>query len=257
MNPIEKIILFFCLSVSFSAFSQVIFQENFNTAQYTSSWNVSNKVEQALWLGTENSKYVRFHPNFQNQFMQTPTINIPSGDYYLLFDWNEAQQQSEDSVNVQLSKDNGTSWQTIYSIYNGNNRIWQTDSVLLNNISGNLKIRWTYFSSGSFPAQYFNLDNVRLQKNVNTGIKNNISEFDFNVFPNPGNGLFQLKISNPKNIKGLISIFDTIGTLVFENNIPIVNQSLLQVNLTSLSKGTYVILAKTDKYTFSKNIILQ
>lgn len=111
--------------------AQTIFQEDFNTEASFSSWNLSSKVEHALWLGKDNSKYLRFHPNFQNQFIETAGINLPAANYTFSFDWNQARQQNTDSVNLQLSIDNGTSWQTMYAIYNGNNRTWQTDSLRL------------------------------------------------------------------------------------------------------------------------------
>ena len=257
MISIKKIILFFCLSASFSTFSQIIFQENFNTAQPDSSWMVSAKTEQALWLSEDNSKYVRFHPNFQNQFIQTPNINIPSGNYYLLFDWNEARQQAQDSVNVQLSKDNGTSWQIIYSIYNGNNRIWQTDSILLDNINGNIKIRWTYFSSGIFPAQYFNLDNVSIVKNISTSIKNKTNTINVTLFPNPTSDYLQIQLKNPSLKNGIITIYNTIGKIMWQKNTTAILQTMYQIDVSNFTKDAYIIHFQFGEEQFSKTLLVQ
>lgn len=257
MFSLKKILVlfFFCSSLSVNA--QIIFQEDFNTIQYLSSWNISAKAEQALWLGTDNSKYVRFHPNFQNQFIETPDISLSNGNYTLYFDWNQARQQNADSVNVQFTTDNGILWQTIYAIYNGNNRNWQTDSVVFNNIGSNVKFRWNYFSSGSFPSQYFNVDNVFVKKNIATGIKNDINELVAEVFPNPNDGNFQLKILNIKNKNGNLFIYNTQGAKVYSTNLPAVSQSLLQVDLSSLSKGSYILTIQVEENNYSKTIIIQ
>jgi hypothetical protein len=257
MFSLKKTVILISCCFPLSVNAQIIIQENFNSGQYLSAWNFAAKVEQALWLGKENSNYVRFHPNFQNQFIETPAINLVSGNYTLFFDWNQAGLQSVDSVNVQLTADNGTTWQTIYAIYNANNRNWQTDSVAINSTGSTIKLKWNYFSSGSFPAQYFNIDNIIIAKNTATALKNNSNEIITEVFPNPNNGNFQLKILNAKNKKGTIFIYNTQGELIYQHNLPVVLQSLLQLDLSANSKGSYILTIQTDESSYSKSIIIQ
>ena len=175
----------------------------------------------------------------------------------MLFDWNKARTLSVDSINVQFSNDNGNNWNTVYAIYNGNNRTWQTDSFLLDNISDSFKLRWNYFSSASFPSQYFNIDNIILKKNTATSIKINRNNLFGSIYPNPSNGIVQLKLLNFKNQTGFIYVYNTQGELVFQNNLPTVSQSLLQLDLTTLSKGAYILKLETSEQSFSSTILIQ
>ena len=254
---IKKITLIICCFIYVCSEAQVVFEENFNKATFPNAWTFSSKTELALWLGKENSNYVRFHPNFQSQSIITPTINLAQGNFRLFFDWNKAREQTIDSINVQLTTDTGSTWQTIYAIYNGNNRNWQTDSVLLNNINGNIKLRWNYFSLGSFPSQYFNIDNVVLKKNVTTSINNKSAEVQITIFPNPTNEFVQLKLMNLKNKNGTIFIYNTQGEIIYQANLPVVTQSLLQIDMSSFSKGSYILSIQAEEQIYSITILLQ
>lgn len=250
---------FFFILVSCGHFSraQVVFEENFNDTTYKTTWPTTARVEQALWLGKENSKYLRFHPNFQNQSIVTPNITAASGNYTLFFEWNKARTQTPDSVQVQLSVNNGTTWQTIYNIYDGNNRTWQKDSVELNNLNSDFKIRWNYFSSGSFPSQYFNLENVSIVKDISTSVKNKTNTVDFTVFPNPTHDAFQLQLKNPMLKNGTLSIYNTIGELVYQKNIQPILQTLYQIDVSNFSKGTYIINLQFGEEQVEKTVLVQ
>jgi hypothetical protein len=254
---IKKITFIVCCFVSSYSEAQIVFKEDFNGLNYLNNWTLSAKVEQAVWLGKDNSNYLRFHPKFQNQFIVTPNINLLQGNYRLFFDWNKAGEQTVDSVTVQLTKNNGTNWQTIYAIYNGNNRNWQTDSIQLNNMNGNIKIRWNYFTSGSFPSQYFNIDNLVIENNIATSIKNKNNDLQAIAFPNPSDGRIQIKLINIKNTDGTIFIYNTQGNLVYQNNLPTATQSLVQIDLSSFSKGSYILNLKTAEQTYLTTIIIQ
>ncbi len=235
----------------------MVFQENFDDTAYLQTWNNTSKIEQALWLGKDNSNYLRFHPRFQNQYIETPGISLPPGNYTLYFEWNKARIQTPDSVHVQLSVNNGNTWQTLYSIYDGSNRTWQKDSILLDSIDSTLKIRWNYFSSGSFPAQYFNLDNVSIAKNISTGIKNDTSTPVFSIFPNPSEDYVQIRLKNPMLKKGILTIYNTSGERVYQKDLQSVLQTLLQIDVSNYSKGAYIVTMQLGEEQFSKTILVQ
>jgi hypothetical protein len=77
------------------------------------------------------------------------------------------------------------------------------------------------------------------------------------VFPNPNNGNFQLKIYNDKNQKGNILIYNMQGELIYQQNLPVVTQSLIQIDLSILSKGSYLLNIDANENNYSKTIILQ
>jgi hypothetical protein len=251
----KAILLIVCYCCTKTVFAQILFHEKFNDTTFLSSWKISTKVEQAIWLGTENSKYIRFHPNFQNQFIQTPTIFNTKGNFTLFFDWNKVGTNTIDSVQLQVFNNNA--WQTIYAVYNGNNRAWQTDSVNFETNQDSLTLKWNYFSSGIFPSQYFNIDNIVLQKNTPTKIQQNKNEITFNIFPNPNNGQFQLKIDNQKNQAGKILMYSSTGTIVYESVLSNTTQSLLQLDVSTFPKGAYILQITNATNLFSKTFIIQ
>jgi hypothetical protein len=257
MQAFTVILFFVSCIISTQLSAQIVFQEDFNSRDFPVNWNLSSKIEKGIWLGKDNSGYIRFHPRYQQQFIETPSINFPAGNHLLFFDWNKAGDSNQDSVHVEITENNGSSWQTIYAIYSGNNRMWQTDSVAFNNTNGTIKFRWKYYSNGIFPAQYFNLDNVVIKTTIATSIKQNVSDITFGVFPNPNNGVFQIKLNNPKLRDGIIQITDSKGAIIFQQIIPAISQSLIQLNKSELSKGIYSIQLQTPSEVLSKNIIIQ
>lgn len=236
---------------------QSIFQEDFDAVGFPSGWNISSRVEKAVALGKENSGYIRFHPRFQQQIIESPLIPATSGNHLLRFDWNKAGNSSADSVYVELSNNIGNSWQVIYAIYNGNNRNWQTDSVSISNTGSSLIIRWRYFSGSIFPAQYFNLDNVKIERATATYLHHNTTDINFSVFPNPNEGEFQIKINNPLLKPGNLTILDIEGTEIYQQQIPLIQQFLIQIQQPSLSKGTYIIQLHTAPEVITKKISIQ
>ena len=47
------------------------------------------------------------------------------------------------------------------------------------------------------------------------------------------------------------------GELIYQQNLPVVTQSLVQIDLSILSKGSYLLNIETNENNYSKTIILQ
>jgi Secretion system C-terminal sorting domain len=235
--------------------ANTLLEEDFNEAGFFSSWNISAEAEHAFWLGQGNSRYMRFHPRFIGQYAETPVLYEPAGQQRLSFDWNQAMSGTADSVRVQVSQNE--SWETIYVIYNGNNRNWQTDTVSFVTGQDSFRLRWQYFTSGAFPSQYFNLENVRVESSPLTGIQLPGRLLDFQIYPNPNQGQFQVLINNPGRQAGNLGIFTAEGALLFQRPLPVVSRSLVQVDLPGLSKGIYFVRIETAASVFTQKIIIQ
>lgn len=63
--------------------------------------------------------------------------------------------------------------------------------------------------------------------------------FEFNISPNPNNGNFTVKFSQAYFSKGILSIHNSMGQIVFEKNIDLNNALSFQVNRNGLKKGVY------------------
>jgi endonuclease I len=88
----------------------------------------------------------------------------------------------------------------------------------------------------------------------NTSIASSVNaKMQADVYPNPGNGIFNLtfqeKVSNIE-----YSVYNTAGILV-EKNILSVNGKSIKINLKHLKKGVYLLMLKSQNHIY-KNIVL-
>ena len=72
------------------------------------------------------------------------------------------------------------------------------------------------------------------------------------VYPNPNNGEFVITTSNEVMN---VTITDVRGKVVYSNNN--VNNHTINVNLSDLEKGMYMINVETTNGTMSENVIVQ
>lgn len=127
-----------------------------------------------------------------------------------------------------------------------------TDSVVYN---------WT--TNGIYTFQYYhngNLDSTKVYNgSVPCQLPTDISQVilnkeDIQVFPNPTNGIFSLKLSNyilPSEIKS-ITIVSAKGEKIFESNI---YQD--KINLNTYQPGVYYVAIKSNKKTYVNKILVQ
>lgn len=71
------------------------------------------------------------------------------------------------------------------------------------------------------------------------------------IFPNPSNGIFEIKMEDSK--QGKISIFDMMGNLVFGENLSLVQT----INLSGSPKGIYFVWIQVEDKAMVQKIILQ
>jgi hypothetical protein len=83
-------------------------------------------------------------------------------------------------------------------------------------------------------------------------------ESDISVFPNPSNGLFNLKINLPQEQSISMEVFNLLG----EKIQTVATQKLLLVGENNLSfsiaeKGVFVLVVKNKQRTFYRKIVCQ
>ena len=74
------------------------------------------------------------------------------------------------------------------------------------------------------------------------------------VFPNPSNGVFTLKLNAGSRVSGLIEIIDVTGRVVFSQDVDLIGQQNMSLDLSKCSKGIYNILLKTSNGNAAKRI---
>ena len=83
------------------------------------------------------------------------------------------------------------------------------------------------------------------------GIENQILE-DFEIYPNPNNGSFEIKMSNISD-KVEIEILDINGKIIYKNTSSNKNQT---INIENISSGVYILKANQNGYFKTKKLII-
>ncbi len=97
---------------------------------------------------------------------------------------------------------------------------------------------------------------IELEITHNIGIKEQLSENSFAIIPNPNNGLFTVKLNNAFTENSLITISDYTGRIIrrYQSN----SQAReLQIDLSNISRGTYMLQVNTARGTISKLFIVE
>jgi len=135
--------------------------------------------------------------------------------------------------------------------------IWQSNGVSLNAYIGNpfVQIRFRLDSFGPWTVsntKQFNIDNISI---VFSGVGIERHEFnyfkDLIVFPNPTNGNINITTFQDKQYQ--ISIYDMFGKKVFQHNI----FQDGNLDLSFLSKGSYMVRVSNDKHSIARKVVIQ
>lgn len=83
------------------------------------------------------------------------------------------------------------------------------------------------------------------------GVAENHDSFSCDVFPNPGNGIFRLKISQPEKVTRLI-VRDVAGKVVLE-----LPQVVASIDLSGYKAGVYLLECRTTDGVFVEKLLKQ
>ncbi|MCF8295948.1 MAG: T9SS type A sorting domain-containing protein [Saprospiraceae bacterium] len=100
-----------------------------------------------------------------------------------------------------------------------------------------------------------NSDTITLTLVDCTGIPENLTSFGINIYPNPSTGKINFDI--PADLNKLeITIYNTIGQIIFNEQITSQTESLKTIDLSNVPKGVYFIgLKSKEKQNFVKVIL--
>ncbi len=84
-----------------------------------------------------------------------------------------------------------------------------------------------------------------------TGIDEESENPQFNIYPNPSNGIFNLELFNVNTIK----VLNTLGSVVYQEKIN-TNETKSTIDLSNLANGIYFIAVLNDKGTLNKKVII-
>ena len=67
---------------------------------------------------------------------------------------------------------------------------------------------------------------------------NHTYDADFNIYPNPGNGIFNIELGKDYLPNAVVRVFSISGKLLYERNC---DTDCLTINLSELADGAYLI----------------
>lgn len=143
---------------------------------------------------------------------------------------------------------------TLWTRLHGNNNVFSN-----NGLFGKQTKDGGYIVSGigsignKFGAYIIKLDSLG---NVNSpgGMAELNNPFEFAVYPNPSNGVFQVTVKGLPHHKGQIEVYNINHQLLYFS--PVRSQQLLTVNLTHATEGLYLVLLRTGETVFTKKFII-
>lgn len=83
------------------------------------------------------------------------------------------------------------------------------------------------------------------------------NNFEFNIYPNPNNGNFTVEFSHAHFSKGILSIHNSIGQVIFKKNIDSKKSLSFQINQNNLGKGIYYLSINSEQGIYSKKMVVR
>lgn len=209
--------------------------------------------------------------NYTNSSVRTMTLttgrNVSSVPVTILSFYTRYNIEIMDNAYIDVSSDNGTTWNSVKYYYGVQNEWKQEvlDITELANSSTTLKIRFTVVTNRSVVADGWYVDNIKLTnyQDVLTGIS-----YDPEVpttfsleqnYPNPFNPETKIKYSLPKTSMVKLVVYDALGKVV--NTLVNEEQAagIYEINvdgLKGLASGIYFYRITAGSFTDVKKMVL-
>ena len=109
--------------------------------------------------------------------------------------------------------------------------------------------------SAGTPTWYYISSTPMVRMNFDPGLINAVSDVrpsQFNVYPNPTNGVFTIELDG--NVKYDVTISNVLGQTVYTTSITSMNTT---IDLSSFEKGIYTIELKNNSGTYTEKVIVE
>jgi len=263
-------ILLAILFIGKFSFSQIVFQEDFqsgtmpgtftlindNNTVYTNiatlfptAWSVISQAnDTANKVAASPSWFTAVAP--ADRWMITPAIVLPAGSNLALTWKSKAQDPAyKDALKVKISTTGINKTDFTVSAYSspatGEDTAFTTKSYSLQSLAGQtIRVAFIQQSTDMF---YIIADNIKVAPA--TGINEvNADNSVINVYPNPAKDF--VTVSSASTIK-TVKVYNTIGQVVVEKS---VKENMVKISVSELKAGVYFVATETEKGTFTKKI---
>ena len=100
------------------------------------------------------------------------------------------------------------------------------------------------------------LDNIRLYNDAAVGIEEE-EQVDFNISPNPSDGVFNVDFNSNLNGKYFISVVDVLGREVYSNQNSVKPGERIRIDIRNYPKGMYSVILRSESNAIVKKIIME
>ncbi|HEX2395126.1 MAG TPA: carbohydrate-binding protein [Bacteroidales bacterium] len=176
-------------------------------------------------------------------------INVPeAGNYQIMF--RVASQYSNGVISIRVST--GAAYEIIGSLSVSNTGGWQTwtnQSVVVNLPAGEVTFR-LYSAAGEYNINKFTFSSV-------TTVSESNPQEVFEIFPNPGNGHFKVRLSNERVENRELIVSDMTGRVVHKEYISVRGDEIHELNLSHLPRGIYHIHYNSGRGGIPRKVIIE
>ncbi|MBW6490597.1 MAG: carbohydrate-binding protein [Lentimicrobium sp.] len=176
-------------------------------------------------------------------------IKVPeAGEYEIIF--RIASIYSNGRISIRAST--GGPFQT-YGTMNvsatGGWQTWQNQSIRVNLPAGNVTLRLFSFA-GEYNINWFDISR-------SMGVNDNKTKGSLRVYPNPGKGIFRIEPNDLLHGEHNLMVTDMTGRPVFSKNFSGQAENDLQLDLSHLVAGLYLIQLKSRDKMLDTRLLIQ
>jgi hypothetical protein len=79
----------------------------------------------------------------------------------------------------------------------------------------------------------------------------------FEIFPNPNNGKFDIKIETDKEFAGTLEVYNNLGTIIWQHEKIVINgTTITHVDLQEVPAGTYTVVIRNNNNSVFKKVLI-
>jgi uncharacterized repeat protein (TIGR02059 family) len=116
---------------------------------------------------------------------------------------------------------------------------------------------WSNVGEGSYTLKAIATDDLNAtsaSSDVTINVVSTSADF-FNLYPNPGNGLFYISLITPmQDEENIVKIIDSSGKTIFRGKI-LKNESIKQFDITAHENGVYILMIMSKEIVATKRLI--
>ena len=231
------------------------------------TWGITASQSHSPTHSFTDSPTGNYPNNANNSMTVSSAINVSlSPVVYLNFYHKYNTEENYDFCNVEVSNDNGASWQTVKS-YSGILSAWTKQTFDITSYaaaSTNMKVRFRLYSDDFSVADGWYVDDIKIVNyNVGpVGISENItSPFSFSLgqnYPNPFNPVTVISYDIPVSSFITLKIYDVLGNEVrtLVNKTQTAGSYKVDFNGSNFASGVYFYKLTAGDYEDVKRMLL-